>query len=332
MRCVITSLIIIFTFCFSLYSEAQFKNDSLYTRVPGKDLPKNALKSKFRIQILVSEIGGREFVKNEAKEANTKFRLNAYILSERGQYNIQLGDYTEKKYAKQRASSIKKKYPKTKIVKTHNDSIVDFLVFEKKKPVNPAGNIVNKELSKKPYTITLDPPIRYSDTSKTQKIENIMANTAGNETYLSEREKQVYYYLNLVRLAPRLFAETYLSNCKTSKDPYESGLYSELLKLKTLPLLKPNQKLFESAKCHAIESGEKGYVGHDRFKCIKYFMGECCQYGVSEALDIVIDLLVDQGVSSLGHRRICLSPGYTELGVSIQPHKSYGVNAVLDFQ
>jgi len=163
-----------------------------------------------------------------------------------------------------------------------------------------------------------------------QDPKYLEANTAVYEDYLTVEEKRIYYYLNLVRMNPKLFAETYLSHLRNSRDNYESSLYAELQKIKPLPVLKPNRKLFESAKCHATESGIKGYVGHKRGKCKEYFMGECCQYGLSDAMEIVIDLLIDQGVSSLGHRKICLG-NYTELGVSIQPHKSYGVNAVLDF-
>ena len=157
------------------------------------------------------------------------------------------------------------------------------------------------------------------------------ANSALNEDYLNDEEKKIYYYLNLVRMNPELFADTYLGHLRNSRDNYESSLYSELKKLAPLPVLKPNRQLYESAKCHSSESGKSGYVGHKRSRCAKYFMGECCQYGLSNALDIVISLLIDQGVSSLGHRRICLGR-YTELGASIQPHKSYGVNAVLDFK
>ena len=157
------------------------------------------------------------------------------------------------------------------------------------------------------------------------------ANTAKNEDYITVEEKQVYYYLNLVRMNPKLFTDTYLKHLKNSKNYYESSLYKELRRLKPLPILKPNRKLFESAQCHAIESGERGYVGHNRFKCKEYFMGECCSYGESDALEIVTSLLIDQDVKSLGHRNICLGM-YTELGVAIRPHKGYGENAVLDFR
>jgi hypothetical protein len=157
------------------------------------------------------------------------------------------------------------------------------------------------------------------------------ANSGINEDYLTDEERKVYYYLNLVRMNPKLFAETYLFDLKISKDRYESTLYSKLRKLKPLPVLKPNRDLFESAKCHAIESGERGYSGHKRWKCKEHFMGECCYYGNSDALEIVTELLIDQGVSSLCHREICLG-SYTQLGISIQPHKGYGTNAVLDFE
>ena len=130
---------------------------------------------------------------------------------------------------------------------------------------------------------------------------------------------------------PELFAGTYLDYLKTSADYYESSLYRELHRMQPLPVLKPDRALFESARCHATESGENGYIGHERFKCKEHFMGECCHYGNSVALDIVIKWLIDRNVPSLGHRRICFG-NYTEMGVSIQPHTIYGKNAVLDFK
>lgn len=169
-----------------------------------------------------------------------------------------------------------------------------------------------------------------------------VAYTAQNTNYLTENEKLVYYYLNLARLNPSLFAETFLvkytkwnsyENLSLS-DYYTGSLYKTMKSMQPVGLLYPQEDLFESAKCHAISSGKVGYVGHSRlpnFNCKSTFSGECCSYGQFDALEIVMQLLIDSGVPSLGHRQICLSGGYKTLGVSVQPHKTYRFNSVLDF-
>jgi uncharacterized protein YkwD len=300
------------------------------------NLPKESRKSRYRIQIMESKSDQLEAVQKLAKEVTTKFRLNTYIIRENGLVQLNAGDFSEKKFARQRLTYIKKTYKKAGIVKSDNDSIFLFYIVEKKKSIknntntpSPDKRATNKIEIKTIEIKTLDQPINFSAAWGDPKY--LEANSALNEDYLTGEEKKMYYFLNLVRMNPKLFADTYLSQLHYSKDKYESSLFSELQNLKPLPVLKPNRKLYESAKCHATESGERGYVGHTRNKCAKYFMGECCQYGLSDALEIITSLLIDQGVSSLGHRKICLG-NYTELGVSIQPHKSYGVNTVLDFK
>jgi len=112
-------------------------------------------------------------------------------------------------------------------------------------------------------------------------------------------------------------------------------LISYLQKKSPQPLLYPNEKLFESARCHAITSGEAGYVGHNRrtqaCRKLEAFLGECCDYGSEDPLSIVMSLMIDEDVPSLGHRLILFSP-YTKLSVSIQPHTKWRWNAVLDFE
>ncbi len=261
--------------------------------------------------------------------------MNTYIIRRNGLFHLVAGDFSEKKYARNRLSYIKKIYKKAGVVKADNDSIFMFYTMEKRKPLkaNTVAASPGKDPEIKTKIETLDntpsdPPVNVP--SVWVDIKYPEANTAIGEDYLTAEEKLIYYYLNLVRINPQFFAETYLSHLRNSTDSYEISLYEELQRLQPLPVLKPNRKLFESAKCHAVESGLSGYVGHTRGSCSQYFRGECCQYGLSGALEIVIALLIDQGVPSLGHRKICLG-SYTELGVSIQPHKSYGVNAVLDF-
>lgn len=328
-------------FGFSLHTNAQHVPDTLCAIIPPTTLPKAAQKAKFRILVRVQHDSLKSLFR-EAKAFTNKNKINSYILIQEGKIKYLIGDFSDKKYAKTKIAYLKKKIPKAKIVKAESDSMIAFFIPEKKKPNTPSST----ESGNKSYAVRYEPPISQkelvvkakpqptqpSPKTETVQLENPTANTASKELYLTEKEKMVYYYLNLVRMDPKGFVEKYLSGIRNSKDSYESSLIKELLVLKPLQPLKPNYKLFESALCHAEESGKSGYTGHTRTKCAKYFMGECCQYGISDPLKIVIELLIDQGIPSLGHRKICLDVSFSELGVSMQPHKVYGVNTVLDFK
>ncbi|MBL7765633.1 MAG: hypothetical protein JNJ58_06050 [Chitinophagaceae bacterium] len=161
----------------------------------------------------------------------------------------------------------------------------------------------------------------------------VMGYTAVTEpcAYMTTAEREVIQYLNMARMYPKWFLYFFLPKPRTEN---EKSLYKTMSEMKTIPdPLKPNKKCWESAKCHAITSGLKSYTGHERQSkdCKKYYHGECCNYGVSDPAQMVLDLLIDEGVPSLGHRWICLHDGYKSVGVSIQPHKGYGTNVVLDF-
>lgn len=165
-------------------------------------------------------------------------------------------------------------------------------------------------------------------------------NTAEKLTYLQPPEKQLIQQLNMLRQQPALFARTVLvpyfnkANAAWRQNWYYKSLYDTLLKLKPLPILLPDSLCWVSASCHARSSGQAGYVGHtrqtDECQRQKYFFGECCQYGYHQPLDILVNLLVDEDIPSLGHRVILLSP-YKKVGVAIAPHSAYGHNTVLDF-
>jgi len=167
-------------------------------------------------------------------------------------------------------------------------------------------------------------------------------NTAANATYLSSEEKKVIYILNMARMNPSLFATTVVQQYPDKGEMpvnRNSSYYKSLLKtmqsLQPMGMLAPDSLCFKSALCHATTTGKAGTVTHDRTtndcRTQQYFSGECCHYGYKNALAILISLLIDEGIPSLGHRKICLG-GYTKLGVSIQPHKAYNSTAVLDFK
>jgi hypothetical protein len=167
-------------------------------------------------------------------------------------------------------------------------------------------------------------------------------NTAKDLKYLTSTEKEVIWILNMARFNPVLFLNSVLLNAKSSaykeKEKRNSYFNSLVENLKILPpnknTLMPDSNLFVSAYCHAFESGKVGYVGHNRLSntCAEDFYGECCDYGSESPLEIVISLLIDEGVPSLGHRKIMLDKRYTLIGVSTQPHTKYETNTVLDFK
>jgi len=170
------------------------------------------------------------------------------------------------------------------------------------------------------------------------------ATTTADAYYLTVQEKQVYLYLNLVRLYPRKFAATYVEEYDGADgfakgyafDERKQSLLTELYSRDSVQALQPDYEQFLGADCFATEMGERGLTGHDRSgtSCSKIYKGECCDYGnFSNGIHNVLELLIDPGKdnASLGHRKICLSGKYTLLGVAIRPHTKYGKNAVLDF-
>ena len=162
----------------------------------------------------------------------------------------------------------------------------------------------------------------------------LKCNTAIGANYMTPAEKEVIYILNLARTNPVLFANTVIKKYPASHTDYYSSLLKTMLTLKPVELLYPDSLCFAGALCHAINSGAEGYVGHTRSteECKKkwYYNGECCDYGHHKPLDIIMSLLIDEDVSSLGHRNICLS-SYKKIGVAIRPHQLYRHTAVLDF-
>lgn len=167
-------------------------------------------------------------------------------------------------------------------------------------------------------------------------------NTAQQVKYLSATEKEVIYVLNLVRQYPQLFNKTVVAKWPArvgeeylATNLYYTSLVTLLEKMPAAGLLTADSLAWISAKCHAISSGENGYTGHDRQNetCtrLKHYWAECCQYGYNNALEIVMNLLIDENVSSLGHRITCLSNNYKAVGISLKPHSGYRYNTVLDF-
>ena len=156
------------------------------------------------------------------------------------------------------------------------------------------------------------------------------ANTFQSLTVLSAVEKETMLYLNLARMYPAKYAKIELVNEDKTSDNYKS-LIKTLNTMVPVSALTFDKKAFESATCFAKEQGATTEIGHDRKNCKSYFFGECCSYGMSTGKNIIVQLLIDEGVESLGHRKICLSSGYSSVGIAFNTHKGYRFCCVLDF-
>ncbi|KRT16079.1 hypothetical protein ASU31_11300 [Pedobacter ginsenosidimutans] len=188
------------------------------------------------------------------------------------------------------------------------------------------------------------------------------ANTAANASYLSNEEKNIVMYMNLIRIDGEKFYYTFLEdyinnyNAKVRKyrnynelritrnNSYYTSLLKHLRGVKNLQLFYPDDKLTSLSRSHAQDLNRNNLDTHessngDKFskRLSRYFpnkaMSENIDFGYSNSLDIVCHLLLDCGVPSLGHRFNLLDQKYklNTVGVSIQPHPSYTWCAVIDF-
>ena len=112
---------------------------------------------------------------------------------------------------------------------------------------------------------------------------------------------------------------------------------------KPLPEMRLSPGLSRAARAHAVEIGAAGSIDHtgkdgsspfDRMKRhgrVDGMSGENIGPATPGAGDlVVIDLFVDDGVPSRGHRKNLLSPRYRVIGVGCAPHKAYGTICVMD--
>lgn len=164
------------------------------------------------------------------------------------------------------------------------------------------------------------------------------ANSAANTDYLTQEEKDIFLYSNLARMYPQkfyqLFKDFAISEGRSADlagNKYYSSLAKELKSRDAQPTIYPDEVMYDLARCWAEESGEKGLVGHDRESCPRGYAGENCAYGYATGLEIVMQLLIDEGIEDYGHRENLLYPDWRGMGAAIRTHKDYRFCAVQNF-
>ncbi|HYP09531.1 MAG TPA: CAP domain-containing protein [Bryobacteraceae bacterium] len=109
-----------------------------------------------------------------------------------------------------------------------------------------------------------------------------------------------------------------------------------------LPRLRELPALRRAAEDHVNEIGPRGLVRHESLdgtrpadRVRRYMrgavgVGEVISFGPEEARDVVIDLLVDDGVPGRGHRKLLLDERFRYGGAACGPHSVYRHMCVID--
>jgi len=185
-------------------------------------------------------------------------------------------------------------------------------------------------------------------------------NTAQDAVYMKELEKQVIQELNKVRSNPERFSEEYIEILmaaykeKTFTYPGQDPVKSQegikplieciqvLRNTAPLSILSPEKGLTKAAN-YLVKDQQNGGTGHitrdgytPQTRIEKYGEWNICSaeditYGSFEARQIVIALLIDDGVPDRGHRKNILNPCSRFVGVSFGSHPSYQSMCVIDY-
>jgi len=198
--------------------------------------------------------------------------------------------------------------------------------------------------------------------SAENKENNKHLNTAANTTYLSSLEKEVVYEINLFRNNPAKYAKEYIAPLakhyegKVLHYPGEQiairtheGIRAlqecvrELKKASPIGIMNPNVSLTKAARDHQKDQSKTGKTGHtgsdrsdlkeriERYGEWQHRIAENIAYGNSSARQIIIFLLVDDGVKSRGHRKNLLHPDFKTVGIACGNHPVYRTMCVMDF-
>ncbi|PKL26802.1 MAG: CAP domain-containing protein [Spirochaetae bacterium HGW-Spirochaetae-3] len=112
---------------------------------------------------------------------------------------------------------------------------------------------------------------------------------------------------------------------------------------KPLAPLSISRGLSLAAADHVRDQGKTGRTGHtgsdrstmtaraERYGSWRKTIGENIAYGAGSARDVVIQLVVDDGVASRGHRANIFNPGFLVVGLAFGDHPEFRTICVQDF-
>lgn len=174
-----------------------------------------------------------------------------------------------------------------------------------------------------------------------------------------EFSNAVFTELNRVRENPDLFVQYLLEKKeKFSGKYYRDGnvllstregvkavdeAIAFLKKAEPLSPFELSRGMSLAALDHVKLQGRTGKTGHNgadgskpaqrlnRYGTWRRIMGENIAYGDHTPRDVVLDLIIDDGVPGRGHRKNIFNPKFTKVGIAYGPHSKYGSMCVITF-
>ncbi len=184
--------------------------------------------------------------------------------------------------------------------------------------------------------------------------------TTGDAEYLDDLEKDVILHLNMARTDPARYAHDFIEprigffSGMVYREPGQSTLVTQegvqaveecvsyMEDTEQMNPMVPLESVSLAALDHALDlslTGETGHIGSDRsdfslrierYGQWMFSIGEVISYGPTTGREIVIGLLIDDGVSGRGHRTIVLNQNFRMVGIAIEEHPAYGNVCVIE--
>ncbi|MEL3908078.1 MAG: CAP domain-containing protein [Treponemataceae bacterium] len=161
---------------------------------------------------------------------------------------------------------------------------------------------------------------------------------------LNKLEQEILNEINLVRQNPANYATNVMKAYRNSSRA-ANECYNELLHTKSMQSLKAEEGLYKAAQWFVRYQGPTGNIGHiadtwgyeepwDRMSRFGMYYDGCAEnisYGYNTAREIVLQLLIDEGIPNRGHRRNLLNPSFEKIGIAVGKHAKYRYMCVMDF-